>query len=125
MAIKSGIIEVQAFSLKDDEEPKTIVYGKPLTERQRKSVMRTRRGEIEIDTIKLLEKGLAQDEKGVYIRNIVVGDKMLKEVKDKEAAVKILSEVTDLVFLESLKSWLMGMSVLDEAEIKNLKLSSA
>ena len=125
MAIKSGIIEVQSFSMKDDEEPKTIVYGKPLTERQRKSVMRTRRGEIEIDTIKLLEKGLAPDEKGVYIRNIVVGDKMLKEVKDKDTAVKILSEVTDLIFLESLKSWLMGMSVLDEAEIKNLKLSSA
>jgi len=119
MAIKSGIIEVQAFSLIDDEDPKTVVYGKPMSERQRKSVMYFKKGDMVIDTVRLYNHALTANDKGVFIENIYYNGKFLKEVKDKEQAVEILLNIKNLEFTESLKAWLLGMSSLDEVEIKN------
>ena len=71
MAVYSGSMDIQEFSMRDDEEPKTKVYGRPLTERQRQTIMKTsRRGDFNIDEAKLFALGLAPNDKGIFISNI-------------------------------------------------------
>jgi len=126
MAVFSGSMEVQEFSMKEDVEPKTKVYGRPLTEGQRRMIMsRDKRGNTSIDESKLFNLGLAANEKGVYISNIFYNGEVVAEVKDKDLAIEILTSCRDAVFMNEMKLWLAGMSTLDEGEIKNLKSQSS
>ena len=125
MAVFSGSVEVQEFSMKNDEEPKTKVYGKPLTERERRQVItQNRRGVTDLDEHKLYNLGLCANGEGIFIANIFRDGKSLKEVKSKDEAVDLLMGCRDVVFMNELKSWLIGMSELDEGEAKNFKLQS-
>lgn len=124
MAIFSGSMEVQEFSMKDDVDPKTKVYGRPLTERERRNITVQKRGQVEIDEQKLYRTGLAPNSDGVLIANINHNGKFIKEVKDRDEAVEILLECRDGVFMNELKMWLAGLSDLTEIEVKNLKSQS-
>ena len=125
MAVYSGSMEIQEFSMRDDEEPKTKVYGRPLTERQRQTIMKTsRRGDFNIDEGKLFALGLAPTDKGVFISNIYFDGSIHETVKDKDLAVEMLMSCRDVTFMNELKTWLIGMSELDEGEAKNFKSRS-
>jgi len=125
MARYSGSMEVQEFSMRDDEEPKTKVYGRPLTERQRQTIMKTSRGgDFNIDENKLFSLGLTPNSKGVIISDIYFDDTLHETVKDKDLAVEMLMSCRDVTFMNELKSWLIGMSELNEGEAKNFKSRS-
>jgi hypothetical protein len=125
MTVFSGSMEVQEFSMRNDVEPKTKVYGKPLTERERRSIQKQdRRGNIDVDDEKLFRLGLAPNPKGIFIANIWYNGKTMDAVKDRDQAVEILMECHDVTFMNELKMWLIGMSDLNEGEAKNLPTQS-
>jgi len=124
MAIKSAEVDVQSFFLQSDDEPRTIVYGKPLTEGERRRCLKTKRGEVTIDEQKLFRLGLAQSDKGSFIDNIYHKGKLLKKVDTIELALEVLEECNDLLFMQELKSWLLGMTDLTDGQVLKVNFQS-